>query len=70
MSDTAERTFRLTDSELTAHREFQRHRCLPCDSEKTTRCVTVAFTPTGIGMHVELRCACGRVKDITDYASW
>lgn len=28
------------------------------------------FTPTSIGVAVEVRCACGAEEDITDYCCW
>jgi hypothetical protein len=28
------------------------------------------FTPTGIGVKFEVRCACGTCLDCTDYKSW
>ena len=32
--------------------------------------VSYAFTPTGIGTGIEVSCACGASKDVTDYGSW
>jgi hypothetical protein len=32
--------------------------------------VTYLFTPTGIGLNVSVRCACGDKVDCTDYDSW
>jgi hypothetical protein len=33
--------------------------------------VPVTITPTGIGIHVKVKCpSCGKEKDITNYAIW
>ncbi len=32
--------------------------------------LTYCFTPTGIGLAVEIRCACGESKNVTDYEDW
>lgn len=32
--------------------------------------LTHCFTPTGIGINVTVKCACGELKDITDYSCW
>lgn len=58
------RTYTLTDKELAVLKRFRRHRCFPNPH------ITVAFTGTSIGTAVKVSCHCGRVEDITDYASW
>ena len=35
-----------------------------------TRYLTYSFTPVGIGTSIEVRCSCGKSKDITDSSSW
>jgi len=31
---------------------------------------TYAFTPTGIGVCIVVKCCCGEEKNVTDYSGW
>lgn len=41
----------------------------PCRAAAGGR-YTYLLTPTGLGMHIEIQCACGEKLDVTDYGSW
>ena len=32
--------------------------------------ISYEFTLTGIGMAIEVKCACGKSKNVTDYGCW
>lgn len=32
--------------------------------------ITYSFTPTGLGVVVKVKCACGEEKDLTNYEEW
>lgn len=32
--------------------------------------LTFSFTPTGLGPIIEVKCACGEKKDVTDWKNW
>lgn len=32
--------------------------------------LTYSFTPTGLGVIIKVKCACGEEADVTDYDSW
>ena len=64
------REFKLNDNELLEAEKFieeHRHK----DVEKGAIGGHLTFTPTSIGVAVEIQCdICGKSKNITDYASW
>ena len=32
--------------------------------------LTFSFTPTGLGPIIEVKCACGKKKNLTDWKNW
>lgn len=32
--------------------------------------LSYVFTPTGIGLGIDVKCVCGEIFDVTDYDSW
>ena len=32
--------------------------------------ITFSFTPTGLGPIIEVKCACGKKKNLTDWKNW
>lgn len=54
------------------------HKCMFTDDGQSPVCpsgaiggrFTYTFTPTGLGVIVTVKCACGAEVDVTDYWSW
>jgi len=63
--------FELNDIEEKEAQEFiKEHDCpIPMDSGYI-RYFSYAFTPTGIGNTIKIKCSCGTEKDITDVSCW
>lgn len=63
-------SFVLEGKELDSYRKFRRHKCTTRRMGEPDPLISVTFTQTGIGTAVEVRCHCGREKNITDYETW
>lgn len=63
--------FELNDKEETDYLEFSyKHRHDKKKKYLAGGNITVSFTPNGIASAVEVSCACGITKDISDYEAW
>ena len=52
----------------------EHYKVCPYGDPKKQGCIggvlTFMFTPTTMGLVVKVKCACGEVKDCSDYGSW
>ena len=63
--------FKLTDKEQETFDEwFQQHHCKIQYGGAIGGSITYSFTPNNIGSTIKVICACGEIKDVTDYDEW
>lgn len=48
----------------------QHHKCEVANGGMIGGKFVFQFVPTSIGLVAKIICACGKIEDVTDYASW
>lgn len=65
-------TFTLTEEELKKVSEWRNkgHNCKLTNVGAIGGKLTYCFTPTGLGVIFEVKCACGEKLNLTNYDEW
>jgi hypothetical protein len=65
--------FEINEKSMQMYLEWEKEHDKICPYLKTGSAggrTTFEFTPTGLGIQIMVRCACGKVHDITDTTEW